>query len=84
MTSRRAHVVGGEGAWLGAMDRVHGRLDVAVARRRWQRGLEVEGTGVASVVQLRGRRERSEGRARCLAKDDDVVRRTTSSWRSWR
>ena len=32
------------------MDRVCGRLDVAVERRRWQRGLEVEGTGVASVV----------------------------------
>ena len=49
-TSQRAHVTGGEGAWLGAMDRVHGWLDVALARCRWQRGLEVEGTGVASVV----------------------------------
>ena len=54
-TSRRAHIVGGEGALLGAMDRVRGRLDIAVARRWGQRGLEVEGTGVASVVQLRGR-----------------------------
>ena len=49
-TSRCAHVAGREGAWIGAMDHVRYRLDVAVARHRWQRGLEVEGTDVASVV----------------------------------